>query len=394
MISVEKALEIVVNSSQDFGVDEIPFLKSSGRILKESIFADRDFPPFNRVTMDGIAIDVTSFQNGRRSYKIKGIQPAGSEQISLKNHENCIEVMTGAVLPKNTSAVIRYEDITIKNGIATVNIDAIYDRQNIHEQGKDEQKGTELIAKNTLIGAAEIGVFATVGKSFVKVAKHPKVMIISTGDELVSVDEIPLAHQIRKSNVFTLVSLLEKLQVPSETSHILDDKVVLKSTIKAYLETFDVLLFSGAVSKGKFDFLPEVFNELGVKKLFHEVAQKPGKPFFFGKTEKCTVFGFPGNPVSTFVNCLVYFYPWFYKSVGLKMEEKTAILSENVIFKPNLTYFLSVKLSYRFGHLIATPINSNGSGDLSSLLKADGFIQLPNDHNEFQKGESFKVLSF
>jgi molybdopterin molybdotransferase len=394
MISVEKALEIVVNSAQDFDVDEIPFLKSSGRILKESIFADRDFPPFNRVTMDGIAIDVTSFQNGQRTYEIEGIQPAGSEQISLKNPENCIEVMTGAVLPKNTSAVIRYEDITIKNSIATVNIDAIYDRQNIHEQGKDEQKGTELIAINTLIGAAEIGVFATVGKSFVKVAKHPKVMIISTGDELVAVDEIPLAHQIRKSNVFTLVSLLEKLHISSETSHILDDKVVLKSTIKAYLETYDVLLFSGAVSKGKFDFLPEVFSELGVKKLFHEVSQKPGKPFFFGKTKKCTVFGFPGNPVSTFVNCLVYFYPWFYKSVGSKMEEKTAILSENVIFKPNLTYFLPIKIHYRFGHLIATPINANGSGDLSSLLKADGFMQLPNDTTEFKKGESFKVLSF
>lgn len=394
MISVEKALEIVVNSAQDFGVEEIPFLKSSGRILKESIFADRDFPPFNRVTMDGIAIDVTSFQNGQKSYKIEGIQPAGSEQISLKNHENCIEVMTGAVLPKKTSAVIRYEDITIKNGIATVNIDAVYDRQNIHEQGKDEQKGTELIAKNTLIGAAEIGVFATVGKSFVKVAKHPKVMIISTGDELVAVDEIPLAHQIRKSNVFTLVSLLEKLRIPSETSHILDDKMILKSTIKAYLETFDVLLFSGAVSKGKFDFLPEVFSELGVEKLFHEVAQKPGKPFFFGKTEKCTVFGFPGNPVSTFVNCLVYFYPWFYKSVCLKMEEKTAILSENVIFKPNLTYFLPIKIHYRFGHLIATPINANGSGDLTSLLKADGFMQLPNEQNEFKKGEVFPIIKY
>jgi molybdopterin molybdotransferase len=398
MISVEKALEIIINSGQDFGaeisVEEIPFLKSSGRILKESIFADRDFPPFNRVTMDGIAIDVTSFQNGQRSYKIEGIQPAGSEQISLKNPENCIEVMTGAVSPTNTSAVVRYEDLEIKNGSAVILIDKIRSFQNIHEQGKDEQKGTKLIAKNTLIGAAEIGVFATVGKSFVKVAKQPKVMIVSTGDELVSVDEIPLTHQIRRSNVFTLVSLLEKLHMPSETSHISDDKFVLKSTIKGYLETFDVLLFSGAVSKGKFDFLPEVLEELAVQKLFHQVAQRPGKPFWFGQTATCKVFAFPGNPVSTFVNCLVYFYPWFYKSVGLKMEEKTAILSENVIFKPNLTYFLPIKINYRFGHLIATPINANGSGDLASLLKADGFMQLPNEQNEFKKGESYPIVTY
>lgn len=394
MISVEKALEIILNSTQDFGVEEIPFLQSNNRVLKESILADSDFPPFNRVTMDGIAIDYISFQNGQKSYKIEGIQAAGSEQISLKNSENCIEVMTGAVLPKNTSAVVRYEDITIKNGIAIINIDAIYDRQNIHEQGKDKKKGAILISENTQISPAEIGVFATVGKSMVKVAKHPKVMIISTGDELVGVEEIPLAHQIRRSNVFTLVSLLDTLKIHSETNHISDDKMVLTSKIKAYLENFDVLLFSGAVSKGKFDFLPEVLESLGVEKLFHEVSQRPGKPFWFGQTTSCKVFAFPGNPVSTFVNCLVYFYPWFYKSMGLKIEEKTAILAEDFYFKPDLTYFLQVKLSYRFGHLIATPINSNGSGDLSSLIKADGFIQLPNDKSEFKKGESFKVFSF
>lgn len=394
MISVEKALQIVLSSTQDFGVEEIPFLQSSGRILKENIVADRDFPPFNRVSMDGIAIDFQQFQNGQRSFFIEGIQPAGSEEITLKNPENCMEVMTGAVLPKNTSAVIRYEDLEINNGIATILIDEIKDLQNIHQQGKDEQKGVILIPKNTHISPAEIGVFATVGKSLVKVAKRPKVMIISTGDELVAVDEIPLAHQIRRSNVFTLVSLLENLKIPSTTNHIADDKEVLKNTIKTYLETYDVLLFSGAVSKGKFDFLPEVLEELGVQKLFHQVAQRPGKPFWFGQTTTCKVFAFPGNPVSTFVNCLVYFYPWFYKSIGIKIEEKTAILAEDVYFKPDLTYFLQVKIHYRFGHLIATPINSNGSGDLSSLIKAAGFIQLPNDKTEFKKGESYPIITY
>lgn len=398
MISVEKALQIVLNSTYDFGtevlVEEIPFLQSMGRVLKENIFADRDFPPFNRVSMDGIAIDFQQFQNGQKEFFIEGIQTAGSEQISLKNPENCIEVMTGSVLPENTSAVIRYEDLEINNGIATILIDDIKDFQNIHPQGKDEQKDTELIAKNTLIGAAEIGVLATVGKSMVKVAKIPKVMIISTGDELVDVHEIPLAHQIRRSNVFTLVSLLERLKIPSETTHISDDKEVLKTSIKKYLEIYDVLLFSGAVSKGKFDFLPEVLEELGVEKLFHSVAQRPGKPFWFGETEACKIFAFPGNPVSTFVNCLVYFYPWFLKSMGIKFEEKSAILAEDIHFKPNLTYFLQVKIQYRFGHLIATPINSNGSGDLSSLLKTDGFMQLPNDKTEFKKGESYPIITY
>ena len=422
MISVENALQTILDSAQNFGVEEIPFIQSVGRILKENIIADRDFPPFNRVSMDGIAIDYKEVScrlrsNGHLRFKIEGVQAAGSTQVSLQNSENCIEVMTGAVLPKNTNAVIRYEDVLIEKGIAAITIDSINENQNIHQKGKDGKVGDHLIKENTIISAAEIGVLATVGKSTVKVAKQPKVMIVATGDELVGVDEIPLAHQIRRSNVFTLVSLLEKLKISSETSHITDDKPVLKEKIKTYLQEYDVLLFSGAVSKGKFDFLPEVFEELGVKKLFHKVAQRPGKPFFYGsaaslslsdqdvyqnadkrtenKIEKHTiVFAFPGNPISTFVNCLAYFYPWYYKSVGVKQEEENAILSQDVHFKPNLTYFLQVKLSYRFGHLIATPITGNGSGDLASLVKTDAFIQLPKDQTEFKKGDVFSIIRY
>tara|TARA_R110002049_G_scaffold616_16_gene3632 strand:- start:345 stop:1532 length:1188 start_codon:yes stop_codon:yes gene_type:complete len=394
MISVKEAKNIILNSTQNFGVEEIPFIKSVGRILKEDILADRDFPPFHRVSMDGIAIDYTLFKNGQRSFKIEGIQAAGSEQLTLEDLENCIEVMTGAILPNNVNTIIRYEDVTIENGTATINVDEIKDGQNIHNKGKDGKVGDLLIKENTKISAAEIGVLATVGKSFVKVAKQPKVMIVSTGDELVGVDEIPLEHQIRRSNVFTLVSLLERLNIPSEIAHITDDKPVLKSKIKSYLQEYDVLLFSGAVSKGKFDFLPEVFDELGVEKLFHKITQRPGKPFFYGKTEKCNVFGFPGNPISTFVNCLVYFYPWYYKSVNLKIEEETAILAEDFSFKPDLTYFLQVKLSYKFGHLVATPITGNGSGDLASLVNADAFIQMPNDKIEFKSGEVFPIIRY
>ncbi len=399
MISVKEAKNIVLNSIQDFGVEEVPFLKSVGRVLKEKIVADRDFPPFNRVSMDGIAIDFKEFSSRLRSnkqldFKIERIQAAGSKQITLQNSENCIEVMTGAVLPKNANTVIRYEDITIENGIAIINIDAINDAQNVHQKGKDGKIGDVLIEKNTLISAAEIGVLATVGKSTVKVVKQPKVMIVSTGDELVGVNEIPLEHQIRRSNVFTLVSLLERLNISSETAHITDDKPILKAKIKAYLEEYDVLLFSGAVSKGKYDFLPEVFDELGVKKLFHKVAQRPGKPFFYGKTENCNVFGFPGNPISTFVNCLVYFYPWYYKSLRIEATEETAVLVEDVSFKPNLIYFLQVKLESKNGNLVAFPIKGNGSGDLASLVKTDAFIQLPNDKVEFKKGEVFSVIRY
>ena len=394
MISVQEALQTILNNTQDFGVEEIPFLKSVGRTLKEDILADRDFPPFNRVSMDGIAVNYRFFDQGTRAFFIEGVQAAGAEQKTMKVASNCMEVMTGAVLPENTDTVIRYEDVVIENGIATISVHILELGKNIHSKGKDRAQGDLLILKNSIISAAEIGVLATVGKPTVKVSKMPNVMIISTGDELVEVDEIPLAHQIRRSNAFTLVSLLERLNIQAKTTHITDNKELLKQKIKTFLKEYDVLLFSGAVSKGKFDFLPEVFEELGVEKLFHRVAQRPGKPFFFGKTNNCEVFGFPGNPISTYVNCLVYFYPWFAKSVGFELKEETVILGEDVSFKPQLTYFLQVRVDIKFGHLFAFPVKGNGSGDLASLVEADGFIELPRKQTTFKKGENYTIIRY
>lgn len=395
MITVAKAKHIILENTQDFGIEEIPFLQAIGRVLKEDIVADRDFPPFNRVAMDGIAINHRFFEHGVRDFKIEGIQAAGSPQKTLDNAANCYEVMTGAVLPNNTDTVIRYEDVDINTLIATITVDKIKEGQNIHRKGSDKSKGTVLIKKNTIVSAAEIGVLATVGKATVKVAKQPKVMIVSTGDELVDVNETPLDHQIRRSNVYTLVSLLNNLKILAETAHITDEKSILKEKIESYLKQYDVLLFSGAVSKGKFDFLPEVLDELGVQKLFHRVSQRPGKPFWFGTTDNCNVFAFPGNPVSTFVNCMVYFYPWYLKSTGLHSEEKTAVLAKNITFKPNLSCFMQVKLIPENGQIYATPIQGNGSGDLASLVEADGFIELPKTEEvTFKKGSVFPILTY
>ena len=394
MISVKEALQIVLNNTKDFGVEEVPFLKSLGRVLKEDIIADRDFPPFNRVAMDGIAINYHFFANGKRDFLTEGIQAAGAAQKIMNVDVNCIEVMTGAVLPENTDTVIRYEDVEINDGIATIRVDNVAKGQNIHQKGKDRNVNEILIPKNKIITAAEIGVIATVGKAMIKVAKTPKVVIVSTGDELVEVNEVPLPHQIRRSNSFSLVSLLEELNVRAETSHISDDKELLQEKISDYLNNYDVLLFSGAVSKGKYDFLPEVLDNLGVEKLFHRVAQRPGKPFWFGRKEGKSVFAFPGNPVSTYVNCLVYFYSWWAKSAGFQQIEETVILGEDVSFKPQLTCFLQVRIDIKFGHLVAFPIKGNGSGDLASLVQADGFIELPEEQTEFKKGETFSFIRY
>ncbi len=408
MISSQEALQIILNNTQDFGVEEIPFLDATGRVLKEDIKADRDFPPFNSVRMDGIAISFNAFTEGTKTFVIENIQAAGSEQLTLKNTSNCIEVMTGSVLPQDADTVIRYEDLEITDGIATIIVDTVTKGQNIHERGKDRKTSDALIRKNSIISPAEIGVLATVGKSTVKVAKQPRVIIISTGDELVEVTKNPLKHQIRRSNVYTLVSLLEILNIKAETAHLTDDKPILEEKIGQYLTTYDALLFSGAVSKGKFDFLPEVFEELGVEKLFHKVAQRPGKPFFFGVADplsisgrgkktnkKIAVFAFPGNPVSTFVGCIKYFYPWYNKSVDLVFENHDkAILAEDFTFKPKLTYFLQVRLENKKGLLVAVPVTGNGSGDLANLSNADAFLELPDDQTNFKTGEAFPLIRY
>jgi len=395
LTTVKEALEIILNNSKNFGIEEIDFINSVGRVLKEDIVADRDFPPFNRVSMDGIAFSSETFNKGQRAFKIDGIQAAGSPQLTLQNKSNCIEAMTGAMLPNNTDVVIQYELIDIKDGIANVNLEEVRSFQNIHKKGLDRKEKDVLIPKNTLISSAEIGIFATVGKLKVKVAKQPKVMIVSTGNELVEVSEIPAEHQIRRSNVYALVSLLESLNIKADTAHILDDKKSLETKIDSFLNEYDVLLFSGAVSKGKFDFIPEVLDNLGVKKLFHRVKQKPGKPFWFGKKGSKTVFAFPGNPVSTFVSCLKYFYPWYNKSVGLNFENKQqAILTDDFNFKSELTYFLQVKLNQENGKLYATPIAGKGSGDLANLVDSDAFLELPYDKSNFTKGQIFPLITY
>ena len=395
MISAEKALEIILNQTKNFGTETIPFKNSLGRILKENITADRDFPPFDRASMDGIAICMNTFNAGTKSYPIEGIQAAGTAQLTLQNKDNCIEVMTGAMAPKNTDVVVPYELITIKNGIAKINISEVKYFQNIHKKGLDRKKEDLLIKTNTVISAAEIGVLATVGKAEVLVAKNPKIIIISTGDELVPVKQTPQNYQIRRSNVHTLVSLLESFKIAADTIHIADDKVLLKQKIISILNTYDVLLFSGAVSKGKFDFLPEIFDEIGVSKLFHKVKQRPGKPFWFGKKASKTIFAFPGNPVSTFVSCMKYFYPWYKKTMGITFKNPHfAVLASDFNFKPDLTYFLQVHLENKSGTLYATPIVGNGSGDLANLLDSNAFLELPTGKQLFQKGEVFPFIKY
>lgn len=396
MISVEEALKIINNCKVDFGIENTPLDQSLGRILREDWYTDRDLPPYDRVTMDGIAIKYDQFLAGRRSFKVEGTAAAGMKQIRLTNDECCLEVMTGAVNPENTDVVIRYEDILIEDGVAVVQIDNVKHLQNIHFKGQDRKQGTLVVKKGTTISAAEIATGASIGKAMVSVSSWPKIMVISTGDELVEIDKIPESHQIRRSNIYAIQASLNGLGIECSMSHLLDDESELHVNLTKYIKDYDVLILSGGVSKGKFDYLPKILLELGVEKMFHRVKQRPGKPFWFGRTEDCTVFALPGNPISSFLCLEKYFKFWLEKCLsGLTFSTIYAELQSDVHFKPDLTYFLEVELTYDdTGRILALPRKGNGSGDLANLVNVEAFIELPKGLSVYPKGTVYPILQF
>lgn len=388
-----------MNQKRDFGTEKSSFSDCLGSVLAEDITADRDFPPFDRVMMDGIAFRYGDLENGNRSLLIQSIQAAGEAPQSLNDKNSCIEIMTGAVLPHRADTVIRYEDLEIKEGLARINIDIELDRikrgQNIHRKGTDRKKGDILIEKHHLISAAEMGILSTVGKTVLDVKRKAKVAIIATGDELVDPSKLPEVHQIRMSNAYSIESLLRNKVADSEIFHLLDDKSILTEKIEQLIEDFDILIFSGAVSKGKFDFLPEVLESLGVNKLFHKVRQRPGKPFWFGVSSSGKpVFALPGNPVSTFVCTLKYVIPYLDACYGLETNELFAVLADDVLFNPELTYFMQVKVENKNGVLSAIPNPGKGSGDLANLTEVNGFLELPASKSNFQKGEVYPLHAY
>jgi len=391
IISVEEAEKIILSQKRDFGAETVSFKNCLGRVLTQDIVADRDLPPFNRVAMDGIAIKYEAIEKGVETFGIKATQAAGETPIEIKTVDECIEIMTGAALHSTADTIIRYEDIEIKNSKAFLQTDDIKKGQNIHWKGSDKKQGEVLVEASSIITPSVINVAVSVGAKDLTVKKLPKVVVISTGDEVIDVDKMPSPYQIRNSNAYSIEAVLKQYSILPALLHLADDEKTIREKIKQCLNDYDVLILSGGVSMGKFDYLPKVLKELSVNKLFYKVQQRPGKPFWFGNYGSKLIFAFPGNPVSVFLCLHRYFLPWLKNCLSITSKNVYAVLDENVEFKPSLTYFLQVKLQMNEGQLLAQPIKGNGSGDFSSLTGADAFMELPFDKASFQKGEVYKL---
>jgi molybdopterin molybdotransferase len=395
MITVSEATAIVLGHPLKPSVKRLKLAECTGKVLAERVVADRDFPAFDRVAMDGIAIVHDEWRRGRRTYSIAGMQAAGEEQKTLADADQCLEVMTGAMLPAGCDTVVRYEDVEINELQATIKTESLTVGQSIHRQATDARKGQTLLEPGQVMAPSEIALLASVGMGEVSVFDFPRVAIISTGDELVEIDSIPTAWQIRRSNSYALAASVREMGGDAACFHLEDEKLTMDLSLKKIIEEFDVLILSGGVSKGKFDFVPTVLENIGIHKLFHHVSQRPGKPFWFGRSDEGkTAFALPGNPVSTFMCFFRYVKPWILKSLGARAPACFAILSEDFSFANPLTYFLQVSARNEGGRFIAYPVPGGGSGDFANLKNVTGFLELPLEGSDYRAGEVFPYISF
>jgi molybdopterin molybdotransferase len=389
--SVGEAEALVRAHMPDFGTIEVPIAEAAGAVLRETVHAERDQPPFDRVTMDGIAIAHAAWLAGRRTFRIQATQAAGQPAHTLASAEVCVEVMTGTALPDGADCIVPVEQIQAGDGVARIAGGAEpAPGQFIHGRGSDYRQGEALLAPGTRLRAPEMAVLASAGSATVRIARPPRIAVLAIGDELVDAGAPILPHQIRRSNDHALMAALRAHGCRNATSeHLPDDRGVLERRIGAQLAAADVLILSGGVSMGRYDYIPGVMRSLGVEVIFHKVAQRPGKPMWFGTHPHArVVFALPGNPVSTLVCFTRYVLPAFAHALGAPAAPAPRVaLAETVHFAPPLAWFLPVLLAQdERGITWATPKPTNTSGDFAALAGTAGFVELPAGLQRFEQG--------
>ncbi|MCC6416180.1 MAG: molybdopterin molybdotransferase MoeA, partial [Opitutaceae bacterium] len=403
MLTPAAALDLILQNQATFSAEPCALARAHGRVLRRDICADRDQPPFHRVALDGYALRSAAVAQGIRRFRVVAVQAAGMRPAELgEEPDACVEIMTGAVLPAGADCVVPYEETTRETITAhqesvtyyvTLSDSAIQGSQAgraVHARGSDFAAGDLVVAKGCRLGAREIAVAASCGCAEPSVSRWPKIAVISTGDELVEVDAVVAPHQVRRSNDYALRAALIAAGYPVvERFHLHDMKHEMEHQMWHIMAEFDVALLTGGVSKGKFDYLPAVLESLGVKKIFHGVAQRPGKPFWFGLgSRQNSVFALPGNPVSAYTCLHRYALPALaHASRHQPMSPRKIRLAEAFTFCAPLACMLPVKLVVdAAGNQTASPRPTNSSGDFAGLVGTDGFVELPAEQNEFPAG--------
>lgn len=388
IITFEKAFEIVMNSAFRTGTETISFSDSLGRVLASKVASDIDLPPFDKTSVDGFACRKEDLIH---EMEIIETIPAGKTPEKAIGKFQCSKIMTGAAVPSGANCVFMVEDSEILPS-GKVRFKGTFTKENIAFKAEDVKTGAVVLEPGRIIKPQDIAVMASVGHISVNVSRMPRVAVISSGSELVEPYEIPGNSQIRNSNAFQLMAQVERAGASGKYYGIAkDDEDETFRIIEKAISENDLVLITGGVSMGDFDFVPAVLERAGVKIHFSRIAVQPGKPTTFGIHSKAIVFGLPGNPVSSFMIfehlvrpliCRMMGFDWKPVSLQLPMEEKfTRKYAERLALIP-------VKITSG-GQVI--PVEFHGSAHISAIPNADGIVALQVGLNTIEKGEIVSV---
>jgi molybdopterin molybdotransferase len=387
MIQVELALSIIENNSLNMPIRKIKVLKSLGYILSEAIYSPINMPPFRQSAMDGYAFLHSDLKN----YEIVSTSQAGDfSNIELEKNQ-AIRIFTGAFVPDNLDTVMMQEH-TSRNG-DLIEITKMPVRfANVRNQGEQIKQHELVLPKKTLITPAAIGFLACLGITEILVYDKPKVAIVVTGNELVKPGKKLPKGKIYESNSIMLESALQGVGIKKvKKFKVKDNLKATKRVLKDCLATFDVVLVSGGISVGDYDFVKEALLANGVEELFYKINQKPGKPLLFGKKENTIVFALPGNPASTLTSFYIYVLPALNKRMGFeaihlpKIKRKIGASIEN---KSGKTLFLKAL----FDDEKVTILESQSSAMLNTFAVANGLVYIPYNLENVEKNQEVIVI--
>ncbi|WP_238859751.1 gephyrin-like molybdotransferase Glp [Clostridium sp. YIM B02569] len=384
MISVEEALRIILEESKALECEEKDILSCLNKVLAEDIYSRDNLPPFDKSAMDGYAIkseDTDLYEDGV-SIELEIVDLIKAGEFSNKELKNgqAMKIMTGAPVPKGANAVIQIEKVEVHEDTLYIS-EKVKNVCNVIKLGEEIKVGDIALRKGTLIRPTEIGVLASLGYSKIKVHRDPVISILTTGDELVDINETPKFGQIRNSNEYSLKALIQNLGLEALCLGIVEDKKdTLKSKVKEALEKSDIVITSGGASVGDFDFVEQVLNEINADIKFQSVAIKPGKPISFAVIDKKLFFSLPGNPLSAITTFEEFVKPACEKMLGKNMESDNTlqvILAEDFKEKEGRSKYIYVKIKAENGKLYAYKVGSQSSNQLITMSKANGIIIMP-----------------
>lgn len=399
MISVQEARDIVLAQVKVLGTERKELLASVGRVLAEDVFAPHDVPSHNNSAMDGYAVRAEDTLQASREHpvKLEVIEDLRAGYVSQHHLQTgqAIRIMTGAPIPDGADAVVRVEDTLRGEGQQVLILREVPPFYDLRLAGEDLRQGALILRQGDLLRPAEIGVLASLGRSTIQVYQRPQVAILSTGDELLYIDEPLQPAKIYNSNSYSLAALvLDAGAIPIQLGIARDTKEDLEQKFLAGARA-DVIISSGGVSVGDYDLVKEMLKKNGSKMQFWKVSMKPGKPQAFGTIADKPTFGLPGNPVSSMVSFEIFVRPALLKMMGhtqIYRRVVTATLEGEFRKSDTRKHFVRVMLRQENNQYLASTTGDQGSGILSSMSKANGLMVIDEKRMQTQAGESVPVM--